>query len=66
MRHPQSGCKPGPGETRGQVTADGSALPIESPAEDALMEHSGRLVIAGGDPRIDDEKVRALREAVQR
>jgi len=56
------GIRPGTVE----VTADGSGLRIELPAEEALVERSGRLMIAGGGARIDDEMVRSLRDASQR
>jgi AbrB family looped-hinge helix DNA binding protein len=56
------GIRPGAVE----VTADGSGLRIELPAEEALVERRGRLMIAGGGTRIDDEMVRSLRDAAQR
>jgi AbrB family looped-hinge helix DNA binding protein len=56
------GIRPGAVE----VTADGSGLRIELPAEEALVERDGRLVIGGGGARIDDEIVRTLRDAGQR
>lgn len=56
------GIRPGTVE----VTADGSGLRIELPAEEGLMERNGRLVIGAGGPRIDDELVRSLRDAGQR
>jgi AbrB family looped-hinge helix DNA binding protein len=56
------GIRPGAVE----VTADGSGLRIELPAEEALVERGGRLMIGGGDARIDDETVRSLRDAGQR
>jgi AbrB family looped-hinge helix DNA binding protein len=57
------GIRPGTVE----VTADGSGLRIELPADEALVERHGRLVIGGGGGvRIDDEMVRSLRDAGQR
>lgn len=56
------GIRPGAVE----VTAYGSGLRIELPAEEALVERRGRLVIAGEGERIDDEMVRSLRDAGQR
>jgi AbrB family looped-hinge helix DNA binding protein len=49
-----------------EVTADGSGLRVELPAENALLEREGRLVIEGGGAQIDDEMVRSLRDAGQR
>jgi len=57
-----AGIRPGAVE----VTADGSGLRIEVPAEDGLVEQGGRLVIAGLGVRIDDETVRSLRDAGRR
>jgi bifunctional DNA-binding transcriptional regulator/antitoxin component of YhaV-PrlF toxin-antitoxin module len=56
-------CRIRPGVV--EVTADGSGLRIEVPAEDALVERHGRLVIGGGGVHIDDEMVRSLRDAGQ-
>jgi AbrB family looped-hinge helix DNA binding protein len=53
-----------PGEV--EVTAEGSGLRIELPADEALRERDGRLVIGGGGAEIDDELVRSLRDAGQR
>ncbi len=58
----QVGIRPGAVE----VTADGSGLRIEVPAEDGLVEQGGRLVIAASGVRIDDEAVRSLRDAGRR
>jgi AbrB family looped-hinge helix DNA binding protein len=49
-----------------EVTAAGSGLRIELPAEETLVERRGRLLISGGGARIDDEMVRSLRDAGQR
>jgi AbrB family looped-hinge helix DNA binding protein len=54
----------GPGEV--EVTAEGSGLRIELPAEDALEESGGRLVIAAAGAPVSDELVRSLRDAGQR
>lgn len=56
------GIRPGTVE----VTADGSGLRIEVPAEDGLVEEDGRLVIAAPGMRIDDDTVRSLRDAGRR
>ncbi len=56
------GIRPGAVE----VTAEGSGLRIELPAEDALVERDGRLLIEGSGAGIDDETVRSLRDAGQR
>lgn len=56
------GIRPGAVE----VTADGSGLRIELPAEEGLIEEDGRLVIGGGSAPIDDELVRLLRDGGQR
>jgi hypothetical protein len=53
-----------PGEV--EVTAEGSGLRIELPADEALSERDGRLLIGGGGAGIDDELVRSLRDAGQR
>lgn len=56
------GIRPGAVE----VTAYGSGLRIELPTEEALVERRGRLTIAGGGERIDDDMVSSLRDAGQR
>jgi AbrB family looped-hinge helix DNA binding protein len=56
------GMRPG----KVEVTVDGSGLRIELPAEDALLERNGRLVIGGGGLRVDDKMVRSLRDVGQR
>lgn len=48
------------------VFADGAGLRIEPVAGEALEEREGRLVIAPSGVDIDDEMVRALRDADQR
>ncbi len=53
-----------PGEV--DVVADGSALRVEPLAGDALEEENGRLVIPASGLALDDEAVRALRNADQR
>ena len=53
-----------PGEV--DVVADGSALRVEPLAGDALEEENGRLVIPASGLALDDEAVRALRDADQR
>jgi AbrB family looped-hinge helix DNA binding protein len=53
-----------PGEV--EVTADGAGLRVEPLAGDGLEEREGRLVIPPGGADIDDDLVRALRDAGQR
>jgi AbrB family looped-hinge helix DNA binding protein len=53
-----------PGEVL--VTADGAALRIEAVSGGQLVERGGRLVIPSSGVTIDDDKVRALRDADQR
>ncbi len=53
-----------PGEV--EVTVEGSGLRIELPAEDALREEDGRLVIGASGLELGDELVRSLRDAGQR
>jgi AbrB family looped-hinge helix DNA binding protein len=53
-----------PGEV--EVTVEGSGLRIELPAEDALREEDGRLVIGASGLTLGDELVRSLRDAGQR
>lgn len=56
------GLRPGAVE----LIPDGSGLRIEPLAQDEVVEDNGRLVIpAAGNP-IDDDLVRALRDAGQR
>jgi len=58
----QVGLRPGAVE----LTAEGAGLRLEPVADDALEERGGRPVIPSGGERIDDELVRALRDAGQR
>jgi AbrB family looped-hinge helix DNA binding protein len=53
-----------PGEV--EVTIDGAALRVEPLAGESLDERDGRLVIPAAGTRIDDDLVRALRDAGQR
>lgn len=53
-----------PGEV--EVTVDGSGLRIEPIATDRLVEVEGRLVVASSGAPVDDDLVRALRDAEQR
>jgi AbrB family looped-hinge helix DNA binding protein len=53
-----------PGEV--EVTAEGAALRVEAVAGDELEERNGRLVIPEGGLQLDDDGVRALRDADQR
>lgn len=56
------GIRPGAVE----LTADGAGLRVEPLAGDSLVEREGRLVIPAAGAAIDDELVRALRDAGQR
>lgn len=49
-----------------EVVADGNALRVEPLAEESLEERDGLLVIPAGGAAIDDESIRALRDAGQR
>jgi AbrB family looped-hinge helix DNA binding protein len=53
-----------PGEV--EVTVDGTGLRVEPLAGESLVERDGRLVIPAAGARIDDDLVRALRDAGQR
>jgi AbrB family looped-hinge helix DNA binding protein len=53
-----------PGEV--ELTADGTALRVESIAGEGLTERSGRLVIPSSGVAIGDDDVRAMRDADQR
>ena len=53
-----------PGEV--EVTADGAGLHVEPIAGDSFDEREGRLVIPAGGAEINDDMVRALRDAGQR
>jgi len=46
--------------------ADGTALRVEPTALESLEERAGRLVIPAAGTAIDDNAVRALRDADQR
>jgi bifunctional DNA-binding transcriptional regulator/antitoxin component of YhaV-PrlF toxin-antitoxin module len=48
------------------VTADGAGLHIEPIADDRLEDEDGLLVIPAGGTAVDDDLVRALRDANQR
>ena len=54
----------GPGEV--EITADGTALRVESIAGEGLVEQSGRLVIPASGAALGDDDVRAMRDADQR
>ena len=49
-----------------EVIADGAGLRVEPLASDELVEEDGRLVIPAAGSQIDDDFVRALRDASQR
>ena len=53
-----------PGEV--EVIADGAGLRVEPLAGDELAEENGRLVIPAAGSQINDDTVRALRDASQR
>lgn len=53
-----------PGEV--DVTADGAGLRVTIPADDRLEERDGRLVIPESGMSVDDDFVRALRDAGQK
>lgn len=53
-----------PGEV--EVVADGAALRVELVAGEDLLERGGRLVVPAAGAPLDDEVVRALRDADQR
>ncbi len=48
------------------ITADGAGLRIEPIAGDELIEREGRWVVPPSGEQVDDELVRALRDADQR
>jgi len=56
------GLRPGAVE----VVADGMALRVEPITGEGLAERSGRLVIPSSGAPIDDQDVRALRDADQK
>jgi AbrB family looped-hinge helix DNA binding protein len=56
------GLRPGPVE----VAAEGAGLRIEPIMETGLQRRAGRLVIPASGMKLDDEAVRALRDADQR
>lgn len=58
----QLGLRPGEVE----LIADGSGLRIEPLAEEEVVELDGRLVIPPTGAPLDDDVVRALRDADQR
>lgn len=53
-----------PGEV--EVIADGASLRVQIPAGDLVEERDGRLVIPAAGGSIDDDLIRALRDAGQR
>jgi len=53
-----------PGEV--EVTADGATLRVAPIHDDNLVEVDGRLIVPGPGVTIDDELVRALRDADRR
>ena len=48
------------------VRAEGTGIRVEVPAEEALEERGGRLVVPATGTAIDDETVRSLRDADQK
>jgi AbrB family looped-hinge helix DNA binding protein len=53
-----------PGEV--EVVADGSALRVEPLADEAVEERDGLLVIPSDGSSLDDDAIRALRDAGRR
>jgi AbrB family looped-hinge helix DNA binding protein len=49
-----------------EVVVEGAALRVEPLAEESLEERDGRLVIPPTGTALDDDAVRALRDADQR
>jgi AbrB family looped-hinge helix DNA binding protein len=49
-----------------EVRAEGAGLRVEPLTGDSLQERDGRLVIPASGAEVDDELVRALRDAGQR
>ena len=49
-----------------ELTRDGAGLRIEPVAGEGLVVEEGRLMIPAGGQSIDDDTVRALRDADQR
>ena len=49
-----------------ELTADGTGIRIEPVAGEGLVEENGRLVIPASGAAVDDELVRALRDADRR
>lgn len=49
-----------------ELTVDGAGIRIEAVAGTGLVERRGRLVIPAAGTTIDDDLVRALRDADQR
>ena len=48
------------------VRADGAGIRVDIPADESLEERDGRLVIPESGMSVDDDSIRALRDAVQR
>ena len=49
-----------------EITLDGAAIRIESPAADDLVEEDGLLLLPSGGPELDADTVREMRLADQR
>ncbi len=49
-----------------ELTRDGAGIRIEPVSSDSLVEEAGRTVIPASGTPIDDDLVRALRDAGQR
>ena len=58
----QFGLRPGPVE----LIPDGGGVRVEPLADDEVVERDGRLLVPPSDAPIDDDLVRALRDAGQR
>ena len=49
-----------------EISLDGAAIRIESPATDELDEDNGLLLLPNGGPELDEDAVRELRLGDQR
>ena len=49
-----------------EISLDGAAIRIESPATDELDEDNGLLLLPHGGPELDEDAVRELRLGAQR
>ena len=49
-----------------EISLDGAAIRIESPASDELDDENGLLLLPAGGPELDEDAVRELRLGDQR